>query len=67
MFVPEKYIPLIRNPIRTACLYLGDVRLGLRGVAWGRIGHVIFFNRQQAPNPAVHRLSMTHIVGGSEI
>ena len=39
----EKYIPLIRNPIGTACRYLGYVRLGLRGVAWGSIGHVIFF------------------------
>ena len=46
----EKYIPLIRNPIGTACEYLGYVRLGLRGVAWGSIGHVIFFSRQQAAN-----------------
>ena len=81
------------------------VHLGLRGVAWGSIGHVIFFRKrlagcwlesrhaqlvswqfqsdpgpvkpgqirlprrwaQQAANPGVNRLSMTHIVGGSEI
>ena len=61
--------PLDPQPHRHRMLVpdLGDVRLGLRGVAWGRIGHVIFFSRQQAANPAVHRLSMTHIVGGSEI
>ena len=29
LFSPEKYIPLIRNPIGTACEYLGYVRLGL--------------------------------------
>ena len=38
--------PWSANPIGTACEYLGYVRLGLRGVAWGSIGHVIFFSRQ---------------------
>ena len=50
MYTSEKYIPLIRNAIGTACEYLGYVRLGLRGVAWGSIGHVIFISRQQAVN-----------------
>ena len=58
--------PLDPQPHRHSMLVpLEYVRLGLRGVAWGSIGHVIFFSRQ--PILGVHRLSMTHIVGGSEI
>ena len=38
---PEKYIPLNRNTIGTACQPLWHMRLELRAVAWGCIGHVI--------------------------
>ena len=37
----EKYIPLNRNTIGTACQPLRHMRLELRAVAWGCIGHVI--------------------------
>ena len=51
MFIwAEKYITLIRNHINDrhgmlAPNSLSHLRLGLRGVAWGSIGHVIFSER----------------------
>ena len=41
LFLSEKYIPLNRNTIGTACQPLWHMRLKLRAVAWGCIGHVI--------------------------
>ena len=39
--------PLDPQPHRHSMLkYLGYVRLGLRDVAWGSIGHVIFFRKR---------------------